>query len=124
MVREGLAIVEEIGSKRMGVAHLDCSTGLAAAVGDWARAARLLGTAEALREQMGLHREPTDEETLAQIIGRTRAALGDSAFAAAESEGRAVSFDEAIAEARTWLAQRPNRQEGRKRSAKRMQKQA
>src|SRR5438552_6259568 len=37
MVREGLAIVEEIGSKRLGIAYLDCSSGLAAAVGDWER---------------------------------------------------------------------------------------
>jgi len=106
MVREGLAIVEEIGSKRLGIAYLDCSTGLAAAVGHWERAARLHGTAEALREQMGYHREPTDEASLAQIIWRAREAIGSAAFAAAESAGRALSYGEAIAEARSRLERR------------------
>jgi predicted ATPase/DNA-binding winged helix-turn-helix (wHTH) protein len=106
MVREGLAIVDEIGSRRLGVAYLDCLTGLAAAVGDWERAARLHGTAEALREQMGYHREPTDEASLSQIVRSAREALGSDAFAAAESAGRAVSYDEAIGKARAWLGQR------------------
>src|SRR5205807_7209697 len=61
IAREGLAIVEDIGSKQIGIGYLDCSAGLAAAVAGWERAARLHGTAEALREQMGYHREPTDE---------------------------------------------------------------
>jgi tetratricopeptide (TPR) repeat protein len=106
MVREGLAIVEEIGSKRVGVALLDCATGLAAAVGDWERTARVHGTTEALMEQMGYHREPTDEASLPRLIRRAREALGAGAFAAAESAGRSVSYDEAITEARAWLEQR------------------
>ena len=106
IAREGLAIVEEIGSKQIGIGYLDCSAGLAAAVAGWERAARLHGTAEALREQMGYHREPTDEASSAQIIRRAREALGDAAFAQAESAGRALSYDEAIAEVRAWLEQR------------------
>jgi tetratricopeptide (TPR) repeat protein len=106
MVREGLAIVEEIGLKQTGVAYLDCATGLAAAVGDWERAARLHGTSEALMEQMGYHREPTDEASLPPFIARTREALDDAGFAEAESAGRALSYDEAIAEARSWLERR------------------
>jgi non-specific serine/threonine protein kinase len=106
MVREGLTIVEEIGSKRVGVALLDCVTALAATVGDWERAARVHGIAEALMEQMGCHREPTDEASLPPLIRRAREALGGRAFAAAESTGRSVSYDEAITEARAWLEQR------------------
>ena len=53
MVRDGLAIVEELGAKRVGVAHLDCLTGLAAAVGDAASAARFYGAIEAVSEQLG-----------------------------------------------------------------------
>ncbi len=105
MLREGIAIVEEIGSKRVGVVYLDCATGLAAAVGDWERAARLHGATEALMEQMGYHREPSDEASLPPFIARTTEALGRVAFAAAESTGRALSYDEAIAEAREWLEQ-------------------
>jgi hypothetical protein len=46
-----------------------------------------------------------DEASLAPVIARTREVLG-AAFAAAESAGRALSYEEAIAEARTWLEQR------------------
>ena len=54
-------------------------------------------------EHMGYHREPADEASSAPFIARTREALGDVAFAAGETSGRALSYDEAIAEARTWL---------------------
>jgi predicted ATPase len=107
MVREGLAIAEEIGSKRWGVAHLDCSTGLAAFFSEWECAARLHGATEALSEQMGRQREPVDEAFQAPLLRRTREALGAAAFAAAESAGRSLSYDEAIAEARSWLELRP-----------------
>ena len=124
IIGEGLAIVEEIGSKRLGVAYLDCLTGLAAAVGDWSHAARLHGSVEALREQMGNHREPTDEASLAQIIRRTQEALGSAAFAAVESAGRALSYDQVIAEARAWLEQQSAQQEEGKQPARRSRQQA
>jgi non-specific serine/threonine protein kinase len=106
MLREGLAIAEEIGSKRWGVAHLDCSTGLAAFFSESECAARLYGATEALSEQMGRQREPVDKVFLAPLIQRTREALGAAGFAAAESAGRSLSYDEAIAETRSWLEQR------------------
>ena len=55
---------------------------------------------------MGYHREPPDEAFLAPLVARTREALGATAFGAAESGGRSLSLDEAIAEARAWLEQR------------------
>ena len=39
----------------------------------------------------------------AQFLERAREALGAIAFAAAESDGRSLSYDEAIAQARAWL---------------------
>jgi len=82
---------------------LDCATGLAATVGDWERAARLHGATEALMQQMGYHREPSDEASLPPFIARTTEALGSTAFAASQLSGRALSYDEAMAEARSWL---------------------
>ena len=105
MVREGMAIADEIGSKRAGAALLDCATALAVVSGEWERAARLHGAAEAISAQMGYHREPADEASLAPFIMPTREVLEDARFLAAESAGRALSYDEAIAEARSWLEQ-------------------
>jgi hypothetical protein len=56
-------------------------------------------------KQMGYRREPTDEASLAPLIARTREALGDATFAAAESDGRSLSYEDAIADARSWLEQ-------------------
>ncbi len=98
-MREGLAIAEEIESKRVGTAHLDGASELAAFLGEWNRAAWLYGATEALWAQMGYHRERADEVSIA----RAREALGAVAFAAAESDGRSLSYDEAIAQARAWL---------------------
>jgi non-specific serine/threonine protein kinase len=107
MMREALAIAEEIGSRRTGIALLDSSIGLAAFFSEWESAARLCGATETLSRQMGYQREPVDEVFLAPLIRRTREALGAAAFAAAESAGRSLSHDEAIAEARSWLELRP-----------------
>jgi hypothetical protein len=52
---------------------------------------------------MGFHRERADEAFLTPVIARTRGALGDPAFTAAESAGRSLSYEEAIAQARAWL---------------------
>jgi predicted ATPase/DNA-binding winged helix-turn-helix (wHTH) protein len=103
MLREGLAIAKDLGSKRARVAQLECSIGLAAFFGEWQLAARLNGAFEAQSEQMGYHREPADEAFLAPLIARARGALGDAAFTAAESAGRALLYDDAIAQARAWL---------------------
>ena len=106
MVREGFAIAEETGSNVIGVSALDCSTGLAAFLMEWECAAHLYAAADALMEQMRFHREPADAAFLAPLIARMRDALSPAAFAAAESAGRMLSYDEAIAEARAWLEQR------------------
>jgi hypothetical protein len=103
LVREGLAIAEEIESKRVGAVHLSCSAGLAASLCEWKCAAWLFGATEALWAQMGSHRDRADEAFLTPVIARTRGALGDPAFTAAESAGRSLSYEEAIAQARAWL---------------------
>ena len=99
MLREGFSIAEDIGSKRAGTAHLDGASELAAFFGEWNLAARLYGAAEAQMERMGHHPEPGNEI----FIERAREALGAIAFAAAESDSRSLSYDEAIAQARAWL---------------------
>jgi hypothetical protein len=83
---------------------LEVSAGIAAARGDWENAARLFGVAEAQAAQTGLHRDPTDEAFLAPLIAKARSALGTDAFNKAESRGRLLSYEDAMAEAQASLA--------------------
>jgi tetratricopeptide (TPR) repeat protein len=106
MLLAALAIVEEIGWKNEGQAVLEDSAGLAVCLGEWKCAARFYGVAEAQREQTRAHRDPVDETFLMPLIAKTREALGEAAFAAAEAAGRALSYEEAIAEAHAWLENR------------------
>jgi DNA-binding CsgD family transcriptional regulator/tetratricopeptide (TPR) repeat protein len=76
--------------------------GLAASIGPNRQpelAARLLGAAEALREEVGIPVEPALQDAHARTIAAVRAALGDDAFAQAWASGRAMSRREAIAAA-------------------------
>ena len=103
MVREGLAIAEQTGSKENAMTHVDCAAALAASFGDWQRAARFCGAAEAFMAQKGRRRESVDAAFIAPLLARAREAMGSAAFAAAETSGRALSYEEAITETRTWL---------------------
>jgi tetratricopeptide (TPR) repeat protein len=101
------AIAEEIGSKPAGQSVLEVCAGLGVLDAEWECAARLFGAAEAQTGQTGLHRDPTDEAFLAPLIAKARAVLGESAYATAETAGRALSYEEAMAEAHAWLESRP-----------------
>jgi tetratricopeptide (TPR) repeat protein len=106
MLLDVVAIAEEIGSKPAGQSVLDVSAGLAACLGDWERAARFYGAAEAQTGQTGLHRDPADEAFLAPLMAKARQALGDAAFDALRFTGSSLSYEEAISEARSWLGSR------------------
>jgi predicted ATPase/class 3 adenylate cyclase len=97
------AIVEEIGSKPAGQSVLEVSAGLASLREEWVRAARYFGAAETQAVQTGLRRDPADEAFLSAMVGRARAALAAQPFATAESEGRALPYGAALADARAWL---------------------
>ena len=103
MLLEVLEIAGEICSKPAAQSVLEVSAGLAASRGDWPRAARLFGVAEAHAARTGLHRDPADEAFLAPLIARAREALGKPAFGAAELAGRAIGDEDAIGELRAWL---------------------
>ena len=100
-------IAAEIGSKPAGQSVLEVCAGLAVHRREWEQAARFFGAAEAQMIQTGLHRDATDEAFLVPLIAKAREALHDPAFAEAEAAGRALIFDEAMAEARGWLEAQP-----------------
>ena len=102
MLAEALAITDKDGLKREGCAALDIVAGLAVRREELARAARFYGAAEAQLEQTGIRREPMDAAFLGPLIAQAREASGEM-FAASEARGRALTYEEAIAEARAWV---------------------
>jgi non-specific serine/threonine protein kinase len=104
LLGEVLTIAEQTGSKPAGQSALEVSAGLAALAEDWEHAARFYGVAERQTGYTGIQRDPADDAFLRPLISKTREALGDVRFAASHASGRALNFEEAIAEARAWLA--------------------
>jgi hypothetical protein len=86
---------------------LEVCAGLAAACAEWEHAARFCAAAETQTGETGLHRDPADDAFLAPLIAQARDALGTTAFTAADTAGRTLSYEAAMAQARTWLANRP-----------------
>jgi non-specific serine/threonine protein kinase len=95
---ESLGIRSDYGDKRGIVGCLRGLASVAALTDRFERAARLFGAAEALREAVGVsgprHRGRSEE-----TVARTRAALGETAFAQTWAAGRALSLAEAVQEA-------------------------
>ncbi len=103
MLRETFAITLEVGSEPLAQSVLDVAAGLAAHVGRWDRAARLLGAAEAIARRLGFQRDAADAEFLRPLSAQARAALGAVAYAEAEAAGAALAHDAALAEVRAEL---------------------
>jgi hypothetical protein len=58
-----------------------------------------LGAATALRETLGTPQASWERENVEQTVAPARAALGEEEWAAAFAAGRALSLEQAIAEA-------------------------
>ena len=109
MASEAAAIADELKSHTVGQTVLDVAAGLAASCKEWERAGQLFGASDAHLARTGLRRDPVDAAFLAPLVRRSREALGEKAFAAAEGDGRKAGYEEAMAMARTWLDQRSGR---------------
>jgi predicted ATPase/class 3 adenylate cyclase/DNA-binding XRE family transcriptional regulator len=96
---ESLALGNELGDQWTIAKSL---IGLAVALraqGQPQRAARLFGAAEALYDIIGQIMNPLDRTEYDRNVTVARAQLGEAAWAAAYAEGRAMTLDQAIAEA-------------------------
>ncbi|HEV2122651.1 MAG TPA: tetratricopeptide repeat protein, partial [Chloroflexota bacterium] len=95
---EALRLSYELGDM-VGIDSLDGIAGVAGAHAHPHRAARLWGAAAALREALGAPLPPADRAKLEPMIAAARAQLDEAAWAAAWAEGRAMSLEQAIADA-------------------------
>ena len=102
MLVEVLAIAARIGSQPAGQSALEVSAGLASALGEWDRATRFFGMAEAQAERTGLHRDPADEASAPPLRARAREPAPGATEA--EAAGRELRYEDALEEARRWLA--------------------
>jgi hypothetical protein len=96
---ESLTVAEEIGDGRTVMGTVAGLAGLALALGQPARAVRLLGAAAAAQEASGIRRIAHAAHT-ARLTTELRIQLAEQAFTAAWNEGYALPFAEAVAEAR------------------------
>jgi predicted ATPase/DNA-binding SARP family transcriptional activator/DNA-binding CsgD family transcriptional regulator len=96
LLEEALALDRELGCWSYGAYCLESFAGLAGARGQWARAARLWGAAEALRTDIGAPRPMDDTRLLYErSVAATRSQLGEAAWEAAFAQGMTMSADEA-----------------------------
>jgi hypothetical protein len=63
------------------------------------QAARLLGAAEALRESINSHMTDDERVEYDREVSALRAQMAETAFVSAWAEGRAMTMEQAIAEA-------------------------
>jgi predicted ATPase/DNA-binding winged helix-turn-helix (wHTH) protein len=103
MLLESLAISDELRSRRGRLVVMEVCAGLAASLGLWSLTPRFDGAADIHTVQMGRRRDLPDVEFLAPLVDRAKHALGRSDYEAAINAGRALSYDEAVAEMLQWL---------------------
>jgi DNA-binding CsgD family transcriptional regulator len=96
---EALARSQEAGSKSSIINAVEGMAGLAGALREDARAARLWGAAEAAREATGIALPPGDRALHEPYLAATRRRIGRAEWARAWSEGRAMSLEEAAGHA-------------------------
>jgi hypothetical protein len=98
LVKQSVDLLREIGEPGMIALCLEDLAEADAAEQRMERAARLLGTAQTLREAIGFPVESGDLPAYERLVADVQAALGSEAFAAAWSQGREMSLEEAVAQ--------------------------
>jgi predicted ATPase len=96
LINRGTALAFEIDNKLQISDGLSMVADVIALLGHPRRAARLIGAGEALHESIGLKLQPNEQAEHDRGVVLVREQLGDEAFEALRSEGRALSLDEAV----------------------------
>jgi hypothetical protein len=96
---EALALGRELGEKASIAECLEGFAAIAVAQAQPERAARLIGAAKAIRDSINLPLQPIDRAALERVIADIHAQLDSATFEAICIAGRALSVEQAIAEA-------------------------
>ena len=97
MYGESLRIKREIGDKYGTAYTLNALAELTAGRGQAEQAARFWGASQALREAIGSPLPPNEKEEYDLMVAEARTSLGELSFSAAWEQGRAMTFEQAIA---------------------------
>jgi predicted ATPase/serine/threonine protein kinase/DNA-binding CsgD family transcriptional regulator len=97
LYEESLAIARVMGDRLNTPFYLEGLADVVATQGNPVWAARLWGTAEALREAIGTPIPPVYRADYERSVAATRARLGEKAFAAAWAEDRTMTPEQALA---------------------------
>lgn len=93
---EGLAAAKELGDAYYRISLVEAFAALAAAEGQFVRAARLLAATDAHRKAEGIPLAFAHRSDYDRPVATIRAGLNEEAFEAAWAEGRAMTLEEAI----------------------------
>jgi tetratricopeptide (TPR) repeat protein len=96
---ESLTLLAELDDRAAGAEALSQLAGNLTALGRAEGGVRLLGAQEALRETLGFPVAPADLADYEAVVAATREALGGPAYEAGWAAGRALAWEEAVAEA-------------------------
>jgi predicted ATPase/DNA-binding SARP family transcriptional activator len=95
-LRESLELSRDLQYRELIAYGLEAVAGLAAVPGRSDHAGQLLGSAEALFEELGIVLQADDRENYEQTVHRLTADVGDDRLAALRSEGRALPPEQAL----------------------------
>jgi ATP/maltotriose-dependent transcriptional regulator MalT len=99
LYEQGVGVAYKGGGKRTIPSGLEGLAAAVAAQGNYTWAAQLWGAAEALREALGTPLPPVERAAYDQAVASSCTQLGGQAFAAAWSQGRSLSPEQALATA-------------------------
>jgi predicted ATPase/DNA-binding CsgD family transcriptional regulator len=99
LLQEALECDRETGNRWYLAEALEAIAAAAARLGEAERATRLWGAAGALRDVLGAPVPPPDRARVEAEASAARNRLGEAGFSAAMEQGRALSLEEAVAEA-------------------------
>jgi non-specific serine/threonine protein kinase len=97
LLEECVTINRTLGNKWTALYYLEGFGDVAIGEGDAALCAKLYGTAEVLREKLGLLMPPTDRIFYDRAVQRMKESLEADAFKSAWEEGRGMKFEQALA---------------------------
>ncbi len=89
-------MAKEIGDKELIASGLEGLASVVAVQGESAWAARLWGTAEAMREAIGAPLQPIERADYEHAVAAVRDHLGEEAFASAWAAGRAMTPEQVL----------------------------